>query len=181
LADPEQESQFMSDVFVATGAARRRLGMAMLVTSVMVLAVATQVGPATAQTTPPPPTLTKTVLVAGDNVGVSGSSCVAGTQVQVQLDSVTLVTATSTATGTYSTVLVVPKSATPGAHPVTVVCTGPNGTVTATGTITVSATAATGFSPRPAILVATILLVLGGACLLVTNRRRPQPAKVRSR
>ena len=63
----------------------------------------------------------------------------------------------------------------------TVVSTGPNGTVTANGTITVSATATTGFSPEPLILVATILLMLGAACLVVTGRRRLQPVKVRSR
>ena len=171
----------MSEVFVTTGAARRRWGMATLAISVMVLAVSTQVGPATAQTTPPPPTLTKTVIVAGDNVGVTGSGCVAGTQVQVKLDDVTLVTATSTASGTYSALLVVPKSVTPGTHPVTVVCTGPNGTVAANATITVSTTATTGFSPQPDIVAAIILLMVGGACLVATNRRRLQPAKVRSR
>ena len=170
----------MSDVFVAAGAARRRWGMAMLAISVMVLAVAAQVGPASAQTTPAPPTLTKTVIVAGDSVGVTGSGCVAGTQVQVQLDNVTLVTATSAAGGTYSALLVVPKSVTPGTHPVTVVCTGPNGTVTAKATITVSATATTGYSPQTPIVVAIILLVLGAICFVATSRRRLRPVKVTS-
>jgi hypothetical protein len=171
----------MSDVFVTTGAARRWWGMAMLAISVMVLAVTTQVGPATAQVTPPPPTLTKTLIVAGDSVGVTGSGCVAATQVEVQLDGLTLVTATSTSSGTYSALLVVPKSVTPGAHPVTVVCAGPNGTViTANATITVSTTATTGYSLRPPIVVGGLLLMLGGVCLVATFRRRSRSGMARS-
>jgi hypothetical protein len=170
----------MSTVFVATGASRRRWGLAMLALSVVVLAVAAQVGPATAQTTPPP-ALTKTVIVAGDSVGVSGSGCVAGTQVQVQLDGVTVITATTAAGGTYSALLVVPKSVTPGSHPVTVVCTGPNGTVTANVSITVSATATTGYSPGMPIVVAAFLLLLGGICFVATSHRRLRPVKVTSR
>ncbi len=172
----------MSDITVAAGAARRRRGIEILAISVMALVVATQMAPATAQATAPPPTLTKTVIVAGDSVGVTGGSCVAGTQVQIQLDSVTLVTATSTASGTYSALLVVPKAVTSGTHNVTAVCTGPNGTVTTfNATLTVSPTATTGFSVRPPIVVAIILLILGGVCIVATNRRRPQPVKVRSR
>ena len=169
----------MRDVFVAAGAARRRWGMAMLAISVVVLAVTT---PGTAQATaPPPPTLTKTVVVAGDSVGVQGSGCVAGTTVQVQLDSVTLVTATSTSSGTYTALLVVPKAVAPGTHSVTVVCAGPNGITTTNATITVSPTATTGYSLRQPLVVAIILLMLGGACFIAMNRLRPQPAKVRSR
>ena len=181
LADPEEGIIFMSDVFVAAGAARRRWGMAMLA-SVTVLIVTTQMGPAIAQATAPPPTLTKTIIVAGDSVGVSGGGCVAGTQVQVQLDSVTLVTATSTASGTYTALLVVPKAVTSGTHNVTAVCAGPNGTLTTfNATVTVSPTATTGYSPRTPIVVAIILLMLGGVCLVARNRLRPQPAKVPSR
>ena len=84
--------------------------------------------------------------------------------------------------GTYSALLVVPKAVAPGTHTVTVVCAAPNGTVTTTtATITVSTTATTGYSPRPPIIVAIILLMLGGVCLVARNRLRPQPAKVRSR
>ena len=132
--------------------------------------------------TAPPPTLTKTVIVAGDSVGVTGAGCVAGTQVQIQLDTVTLVTATSTASGTYTALLVVPKAVAPGTHNVTAVCTGPNGTLTTfNATLTVSPTATTGFSLRPPLVAAIILLMLGGFCLVARNRWRPQPAKVRSR
>jgi hypothetical protein len=146
-----------------------------------VLAVAGPAGSALAQTAPPTPTLTKTVVVAGDSVGVSGSGCVAATQVQVQLDSVTVVTVTSADGGTYSALLVVPTSVTAGQHPVTVVCTGPNGTVTANATITVSPTATTGYSPRTSLVVATLLVLLGGMCFVATARRPRRPVRVRSR
>ena len=168
----------MGDVFVAAGSARRWWGMATLAFSVMVFAVAAQVGPAAAQTTPSPPALTKTLIVAGDSVGVSGTGCVAVTPVEVQLDAVTLITATSASGGTYSALLVVPRSVIPGSHPVTVVCTGPNGTVTANATITVSATATTGYLPQTPILIATVLLMLGAICFVATSRRRLRPGKV---
>ena len=89
-------------------------------------------------------------------------------------------TATSSATGAYTALLVVPRTVTPGSHPVTVVCTGPNGTINANALIMVSPTATTGYSPWTAIVVAIVLLVLGSLCLVVMHRRRLQLRTSRS-
>ena len=172
----------MSEVFVATGAARRRWGMATLAISVMVLAVSTQVGPATAQTTPPPPTLTKTVIVAGDNVGVHGQR-LRGWHPRCRSNSTPSRWSRRRARPAVPTPLSwLSPSQSPRARTPSPWCA--RGRTAPSPPMPRSRSAP---RPRPVsrrnrtIVVAIILLMVGGVCLVATNRRRLQPAKVRSR
>jgi LPXTG-motif cell wall-anchored protein len=117
------------------------------------------------------PTLTSSTVAAGGADDLTGGGCAARASVQVQLDGVVLVTTQSLATGRYSAHLLIPVSAKPGTHRITVVCAGANGQVSNETDVTVTL-------PRTGSETGAIAAV-GGACLalgalmIMVARKRP--------
>src|SRR5215467_3430191 len=95
---------------------------------VLVSVVGPAVGAAHAQEASVP-TLTSANASAGGGEDISGTGCAARASVQIQFDGAVLVTTRSTATGRYRAHLIIPVSAVPGSHRITVVCAGANGQV----------------------------------------------------
>jgi LPXTG-motif cell wall-anchored protein len=118
------------------------------------------------------PTLTSVNASSGGGDDVSGGGCAARVSVQIQFDGAVLVTTRSTATGRYRAHVVIPVSAVPGSHRITVVCAGTSGQVTAATTVSVDLPR-TGSDSR-ALAGAAILLTAIGAALSLVRRRMAQ-------
>ena len=125
---------------------------------------------ATPTTTAEIPTLTSATVDAGGTDDVSGGGCAAQASVQVQLDGVVLITTKSSATGTYSAHLVIPVSAKPGSHRITVVCAGVNGQASSETPLTVNL-AFTGSDTGPLAAAGGTCLLLGAAFVIATRKR----------
>jgi hypothetical protein len=126
----------------------------------------------------PVPTLTSATANPGGGDDISGGGCAARVSVQFQFDGAVLVTTRSTATGRYSAHLVIPVSAVPGSHRITVVCASATGQVSASTSVTVTsgALAFTGADERR-LLIVGLLFVVGGTALVLTRRRSPGPVR----
>jgi LPXTG-motif cell wall-anchored protein len=118
----------------------------------------------------PVPTLTSASASAGGGEDISGGGCAARVSVQIQFDGAVLVTTRSTLTGRYRAHLIIPVSAVPGSHRVTVVCAGTTGQVTSSTAVSV-ALPRTGSDAATPLVVALLLLLAGGG-LTVAGRRR---------
>jgi LPXTG-motif cell wall-anchored protein len=119
----------------------------------------------------PVPELTSATTSGGSADDVSGGGCLAHVSVQIQFDGVTVLTTQSTSTGHYSVHFIVPFSAVPGTHRVTVVCAGVHGQVTTSATVAVELPH-TGIDAQRPILIAVLLLSLGIPALLMRRRRQ---------
>jgi LPXTG-motif cell wall-anchored protein len=106
---------------------------------------------------------------AGGGEDVSGAGCAARVSVQIQFDGAVVVTTRSTGTGRYRAHLVIPVSAVPGSHRITVVCAGTNGQVTTATTVSVGLPA-TGSKTGPLAGAAMFLMAIGAALSLVRRR-----------
>ena len=118
----------------------------------------------------PVPTLTSANASAGGGDDVSGAGCAARVSVQIQFDGVVLETTRSTVTGRYRAHLIVPVSAVPGSHRVTVVCAGASGQVTTATTVSVPLPR-TGANTFPLIAIALTLILTGASLQGVRPRR----------
>jgi LPXTG-motif cell wall-anchored protein len=119
----------------------------------------------------PAPELASATTSAGSGEDVSGGGCLAHVSVQLQFDGVTVLTTQSTSTGHYSVHFIVPVSAVPGTHRVTVVCAGAQGQVTNSATVAVELPH-TGIDAQRPTLIALLLLLLGIPALLMRRRRQ---------
>jgi len=147
----------------------RRIGLVFtLLAAIVMTVVGPAVGVAHAQEAPVP-TLTSATASAGGGEDISGSGCAARVSVQIQFDSALLLTTRSTATGRYRAHLLIPVSAVPGSHRITVVCAGTKGQVTSATTVSVGLPR-TGSDPRPLALTAMLLLLIGGTLAGVRRR-----------
>jgi LPXTG-motif cell wall-anchored protein len=144
--------------------------LALLVLLAGPMAAAASAADATPTSATAVPTLTSTTVDAGGSDNISGGGCVARASVQVQLDGVVLITTKSSDTGSYSARLIIPVSAKPGTHRITVVCAGTSGQASNDVPLTVTLPF-TGAASGP-------LAAAGGACLLLgatfiaTSRKR---------
>ena len=158
------------------GIAMNRHGFRSSVVAVLILAVAVIIGqaaPASAQPEPVP-TLISANPEPGASDEVTGGGCVARTSVRVQFDSVLLVTTRSTATGSYDAHLVIPVSAAPGPHRITVLCASPGGAATFTAAVAVGGLASTGTDTG--VLGGWGVAALLAGCALLLAGRRPRRA-----
>ena len=117
----------------------------------------------------PVPTLTSANASSGGGDDVSGGGCAARVSVQIQFDGAVLVTTRSAATGRYRAHIVIPVSAVPGSHRITVVCAGKTGQVTVATTVGVDLPR-TG-SDSLTLAAAAMLLTAIGAALSLGRRR----------
>jgi hypothetical protein len=115
------------------------------------------------------PVLTSVNASPGGGEDISGGGCAARVSVQIQFDGAVLVRTRSTATGRYSTHLVIPVSAVPGSHRITVVCAGTSGQVTTATTVSVDLPR-TGSDSRPLAAAAILVSAIGVAMSLVRRR-----------
>ena len=118
----------------------------------------------------PVPTLTSVNANAGGSDDISGGGCAAKVAVQIQFDGAALVTTRSANNGRYSAHLIIPVSAVPGSHRITIVCAGPSGQVSNSTTVSVGLPV-TGADDAPLVAVA-LLSILIGAPLVLSRRRR---------
>jgi hypothetical protein len=117
------------------------------------------------------PTVTSATVSPGGGDDISGGGCAARVSVQVQFDGAVLVTSTSTATGSYSAHLIVPVSAVPGSHKITVVCAAASGTMSNSTTIGVELPR-TGLDVLPLLAVGCVSTLIGAALVVMGRRRR---------
>jgi LPXTG-motif cell wall-anchored protein len=117
------------------------------------------------------PTLTSANVSPGGGDDISGGGCAARVSVQVQFDGAVLVTTASTATGSYGAHLIIPVSAVPGSHKITVVCAALSGQVSNSTTVGVELPR-TGVDVLPVIAVGCLSILVGGALVLISRRRR---------
>jgi LPXTG-motif cell wall-anchored protein len=120
----------------------------------------------------PVPTLISATANPGGSDDISGGGCAARVSVQFQFDGALLLTTRSTATGRYSAHLVIPVSAVPGSHRITVVCAGATGQTSNATSVTVLSGALphTGID-ESRLLTLGLLSVVGGTTLALTRRR----------
>jgi hypothetical protein len=140
---------------------------------------ATTFGAHAAGAAEPTPTLTSVNVDAGGGDNVTGGGCVARATVQIQIDGVVLATTKSSATGSYSVHLIIPVSAKPGSHRLTVVCAGPAGQVSTDTSITVNLPR-TGSSSERDASVAFGFLAVGVFLVAASKRRAINPRDVRA-
>ena len=145
----------------------KRFLLAMMLATIGVAGLASA---ATAQEGAGVPTLTSANVAPGGTDDVSGIGCVARASVRVEFDDALLVTAQSDETGRYSARIVIPVSAVPGSHRVTVLCDGPNGPVVFRAQLSVGLPN-TGSTTAPLVAFGALLLGLGCAVLAMTRRR----------
>jgi LPXTG-motif cell wall-anchored protein len=141
----------------------------MLVIGVGAVAVLS-LGSAVAHAQEAVPTLTSASASAGGGDDISGAGCAARVSVQIQFDGAVLVTTRSTLTGRYSAHLIIPVSAVPGSHRITVVCTATTGRETTSTAVSVTLPR-TGIDAAEPTAVALTLLLIGGTFALIRRRR----------
>jgi LPXTG-motif cell wall-anchored protein len=117
------------------------------------------------------PTLTSASAGAGAGDDISGGACAAHVSVQIQFDGAVLVTTRSDLTGRYSAHLIIPVSAVPGSHRITVVCAGNSGTQPPTSTAVIVLLPHTGIDAATPTVVALMLLLIGGIFTIAARPR----------